>query len=135
MLFNRYYRFDIDIDKLELVHGNPLSTQSEIHYTLRWLALLAGKAGCDLAGGTGIHDGRDVIKTILAGAKVVQICSTLYLNGLEQIGRMLEQLQNWMDDHGYQKLCDMRGLLSQQLTKQPENYERLQYIKLLSGIK
>ena len=135
VLFNRYYRFDIDIDKMELVHGNPLSTQSEIHYTLRWLALLAGKAGCDLAGGTGIHDGRDVIKTILAGAKVVQICSTLYLNGLEQIGRMLEQLQNWMDDHGYQKLCDMRGLLSQQLSKQPENYERLQYIKLLSGEK
>ena len=61
------------------------------------------------------------------------ICSTLYLNGLEQIGRMLEQLQNWMDDHGYQKLCDMRGLLSQQLSEQPENYERLQYIKLLSG--
>jgi len=134
VLFNRYYRFDIDIDKLELVHGNPYSSQNEIHYTLRWLALLSGKAGCDLAGGTGIHDSRDVVKAILAGAKVVQICSALYLNGLEQIGRILQGIEEWMREHGYEKLCDMRGLLSQQLSKQPAHYERLQYIKLLSGI-
>ncbi len=92
VLFNRFYKFDIDIDKLELVHGNPYSTPAEIHYTLRWLSLLTGKVGCDLAGNTGIHDGRDAIKAILAGAKVVQVCSSLYLNGLEQIGKIPESV-------------------------------------------
>ena len=135
VLFNRYYRFDIDIETMELTHGNPFSSSSESHETLRWLSLLAGKAGCDLAGTTGVHTGEDVVKAILAGAKVVQVCSTLYLNGLGQIGRMKEVLACWMDEHGYAKLCDMRGKLCQKLSQQPEYHERLQYIKLLSGIK
>ncbi len=134
VLFNRFYKFDIDVDKLTLVHGNPYSSPAEIHYTLRWLSLLAGKVGCDLAGNTGIHDGRDAVKAILAGAKVVQVCSTLFLNGLEQIGRMQEQMQAWMIEHDFDKLCDFRGLLSQIRSQQPQDYERLQYIKLFTDI-
>lgn len=131
VLFNRFYKFDIDVDKLELVPGNPFSTRQEIHYGLRWLSLLAGKVPCDLAGSTGIHNGRDAIKTILAGAKVAQVCSTLYLNGVEQIGAMLEEMKNWMAEHNYTKLRDFRGLLSQARSENPSDYERLQYIKLL----
>ncbi len=134
VLFNRFYMFDIDIDKLELVHGNPYSTPAEIHYSLRWLSLLAGNVGCDLVGNTGIHDGRDAIKALLAGAMVVQICSTLFLNGLEQIVKMQEQMQAWMREHGHNKLCDFRGLLSQARSEHPEHHERLQYIKLFGGI-
>ena len=134
VLFNRYYKFDVDIDQMVLTHGFPYSTSNEIHYTLRWISLLAGKAGCDLAANTGIHDGRDLVKSILVGAKVVQVCSTLYLNGLEQIGSMLQYLQTWMDEHGYARLCDMRGRLSQQLSKDPGHHERLQYIKLLDSM-
>ncbi len=134
VLFNRFYKFDIDIDKIKLVHGQPYSSPSEINYSLRWLSLLAGKAGCDLAGNTGIHDGRDAVKALLAGAKVVQICSTLFLNGLEQIGVMQNQLKAWMKEHDYEKLSDFRGLLSQIKSKTPEDHERLQYIKSLVGI-
>ncbi len=134
VLFNRYYKFDIDIDKKELVHGNPYSSREEIHYSLRWLSLLAGKVGCDLAGNTGIHDGRDAIKALLAGARVVQVCSTLYINGLEQIGKMLEQIEAWMQEHGHNKLEDFRGQLSQARSKNPGDYERLQYIKLFVGL-
>lgn len=130
VLFNRFYKFDIDIDKLELVHGNPYSSPAEIHYSLRWLSLLAGKIGCDLAGNTGIHDGRDAIKAILAGAKVVQICSTLYLNGLEQINKMQQQMQAWMLEHGHNRLSDFRGQLSQGRSQHPADFERLQYVKL-----
>ena len=134
VLFNRYYRFDIDIDNLKLVPGNPYSTPAEIHYGLRWLSLLAGKVGCDLAGNTGIHDGRDAVKAILAGASVVQICSTLYLNGLEQINKMQLQIQNWMHENNYRKLSDFRGSLSQIRSKKPDDHERLQYIKLFVGM-
>jgi len=134
VLFNRFYKFDIDIDNLELIHGNPYSSSNEIHYTLRWLSLLAGKVGCDLAASTGIHDGQDAIKAILVGAKVVQVCSTLYLNGLEQIRRIQDQIREWLDEHGCDKLSDIRGRLSQQLSEKPDHYERLQYIKLFSEI-
>ncbi|MEJ2202206.1 MAG: hypothetical protein P8X63_14490, partial [Desulfuromonadaceae bacterium] len=71
---------------------------------------------------------------ILAGAKVAQVCSTLYLNGLEQIGCMKSQLESWMSEHGFEKLCDMRGRLRQQISKQPKHHERLQYIKYLTGL-
>ncbi len=134
VLFNRFYKFDIDIDKLELMHGNPYSTPQEIHYTLRWLSLLTGKVPCDLAGSTGIHTGRDAVKAILAGAKVVQLCSTLYVNGLDQIGKIQQEMETWMAEHSYKKLCDYRGLLSQIRSKNPSDYERLQYIKLFVGI-
>ncbi len=134
VIFNRFYKFDIDIDKMELVHGNPYSTPQEIHYTLRWLSLLTGKVPADLAASTGIHSGRDAVKAILAGAKVVQLCSTLFINGLEQIEEIQQEVENWMGKRGYAKLCDFRGLMSQINSENPSDYERLQYIKLFVGI-
>jgi dihydroorotate dehydrogenase (fumarate) len=134
VLFNRFYQFDIDIDLLGLVAGNHLSSPSEIHLALRWISLLAGKIDADLAATTGVHDGADLVKQLLAGAKVVQLCSTLYLNGLGQIGVMLRQLEEWMAEHGFANLGAFRGRLSQARSDRPESFERLQYIKLFVGI-
>jgi len=135
VLFNRFYRFDIDIEKLKVVSGNPLSSPEEINLPLRWIALLSGRIECDLAASTGVHDGIGAIKGILAGAKAIQICSTLYINGIEQIGRMLGEMEDWMKKHNFETLSDFRGKLSQKESDRPELYERLQYIKALSGIK
>ena len=134
VLFNRFYRFDIDIDKRQISGGNPYSTSEELHVPLHWISLLAGRVTCDLAATTGVHDGRDMIKQLLAGASVVQVCSTLYRNGLSQIGLILDQLQEWMNVNGYETPADFRGQLSQMNSQDPESYERLQYIKALVGI-
>jgi dihydroorotate dehydrogenase (fumarate) len=134
VLFNRFYRFDIDVDKRQPSGGNPYSTSEELHVSLRWISLLAGRVACDLAANTGVHDGRDMIKQLLAGASVVQVCSTLYRNGLSQIGSILDQLQEWMQIHGFKSPADFRGQLSQIQSENPRNYERLQYIKALVGI-
>lgn len=134
VLFNRFYQFDIDVDALQLAGGNPYSTAGEMHLPLRWISLLTGRVSCDLAATTGVHDGRDAVKQLLAGATVVQLCSTLYRNGLGQIGRILEQLQDWMETHGFERLEDFRGRLSQARSKRPEDHERLHYIKALVGI-
>lgn len=130
VLFNRFYRFDIDIETQQLKPGNPYSSPAEMSDVLRWLSLLSSKAGCDLAGATGIHEGSDVIKALLAGAKVVQLCSTLYLHGLEQIGVIEKQLGDWMGRNNYHCLADFRGRLSQTASQTPEEHERLQYMKL-----
>ena len=134
VLFNRFYRFDIDVDTLQLAGGNPYSTADELHTSLRWISLLAGRVKCDLAATTGVHDGRDVVKQLLAGATVVQLCSTLYRGGLGQIGLILDQLQEWMQTQGFERLEDFRGRLSQSRSEHPADYERLQYIKALVGI-
>ena len=91
VLFNRFYRLDVDVNSLKVVAGNPYSTQEEIHTSLRWILLLAGKIDSDLAATTGIHDGLDVAKQLLAGAAVTQICSTIYSNGFLQVKAILEQ--------------------------------------------
>ena len=134
VLFNRFYRFDIDVDKLQLSGGNPYSTSEELHVSLRWISLLAGRVACDLAATTGVHDGSDMIKQLLAGATVVQVCSTLYRNGLSQIGLILDHLQEWMQVHGFESAADFRGQLSQVRSEDPGDYERMQYIKALVGI-
>ena len=134
VLFNRLYQLDINIDKLELAPGYRFSSPEEMNTSLRWVALLAGRVRCDLAASTGVHDGAGVIKHLLAGASVAQICSTLYLNGLEQINRILGYLENWMKEHNFDSVDQMRGKMSQMQSDRPELYDRLQYVKALVGI-
>lgn len=134
VLFNRFYQMDIDVERMAVVAGNRLSTPEELHLPLRWIAVLAGRANADLAASTGVHDGKGAIKAFLAGATAVQLCSTLYKNGLHQIRRIQEQVLGWLQEHGYHSVGEIRGLLSQDKSEKPEVYERLQYIKALTGI-
>lgn len=134
VLFNRFYRFDINVDTIQLAGGNPYSTPEELHLPLRWISLLSGRIDCDLAATTGVHTGPDAIKLLLAGATVVQLCSTLYRNGLGQIELILAQLQKWMQARQFECLADFRGRLSQAKSEDPASFERVQYIKALVGI-
>jgi dihydroorotate dehydrogenase (fumarate) len=134
VLFNRFYRFDIDPDHLRLTSGQRLSTPDELSLPLRWIALLSGKIRCDLIASTGIHGGAGVVKQLLAGASAVQVCSTLYRNGLEQIGAMVGEIETWMKNHGFDSIGQFRGKLAQMRSEDPESYERLQYVKALVGI-
>jgi dihydroorotate dehydrogenase (fumarate) len=132
VLFNRFYQLDIDIKKIELVEGNPLSSPNEISNSLRWIALLSGRVECDFVATTGIHTGKDTIKQILAGAKAVEICSTLYKNGLDYIKNMLKEIEKWMDEHNYKNIEEFRGKLGKKEEEKTELYDRLQYIKALN---
>ncbi len=134
VLFNRFYQFNIDIHQMKISAGNRFSTSGEIAQSLRWIALLAGKLDCDLAASTGSHTSEDVIKHLLAGATVVQLCSTLYLNGLSRIGEILKELEEWMTDNDFNSIPEFHGVLAQKNSEHPEMYERQQYMKALVGI-
>jgi len=134
VLFNRFYQFDIDVELEKLKPGYLLSTSAELHLALRWIALMSHKVNCDLAATTGIHSGADVIKVLLAGAKTAQLCSTLFINGPDQIGRILAQLDEWMKKKNYQQICEFQGKLNQLCSQHPDAYERIQYIQALVGI-
>jgi dihydroorotate dehydrogenase (fumarate) len=134
VLFNRFYRPDVDIEKIEVVSGYRYSTPEEIALSLRWVGILSQQVTLDLAGSTGIFDGAGIIKHLLAGAKATMICSTLFINGFRQINTMLDRVRFWMDTHNYESLNNFRGLLSSKSTQKPAYFERLQYIKALVGI-
>jgi dihydroorotate dehydrogenase (fumarate) len=135
VLFNRFYQLDIDVDNIKLLEGNPLSSPNEMSTTLRWIALLSNRIECDFAATTGIHTWKDVIKQLLAGANAVEVCSVLYKNGIMYIKNILEEIENWMNEHNYEKIEDFRGKLSKKEIDKPELYERLQYIKALNKTK
>jgi len=133
VLFNRFYQFDINLDTMELAPGHSLSSPQEIALPLRWISLLSGKVKCDFAASTGVHDADGAAKLILVGATTVQLCSTLYKNGLSRIGTISTDLERLMEKHGFKSIDQMRGKLSQARSDKPELYERLQYIKALVG--
>ena len=127
VLFNRFYSPDIDIDHFQITSGHVLSTPGDISLSLRWIAIMSGRMDCDLAASTGIHDGRDVIKQILAGA------SAIYKHGGERIAEMLHQLETWMKEHEFTTIDQFRGKMSQDSSENPAAYERVQFMKYFRG--
>lgn len=134
VLFNRFYRPDLDIEDIKLKPTMTLSTPQEGMVTLQWIALLSEEIDLDFSASTGVHEASDVIKQILAGARSVQTCSVLFSKGIEHIRTMVNGLAEWMEKKGYTRIEDFRGLLSQEKSADPVEYERSQYIKALVGI-
>ncbi|MBS3775933.1 MAG: dihydroorotate dehydrogenase, partial [Bacteroidales bacterium] len=57
--------------------------------------------------------------------------STIYINKFEQIQKMLDEIDTWMSDKGYNSLDDFRGKLSRDKIKNPFVYKRAQYVDIL----
>jgi dihydroorotate dehydrogenase (fumarate) len=134
VLFNRFFSPDIDIENLEIKTTNVFSNPSELAISLRWIAMMSAHVSCDLAASTGVHDGKALIKQLLAGAKAVQIASVLYKKGFKEIETMLEVLENWMERKNYTRLDQFIGKMSIAQTENPAAYERVQFMKHFSGI-
>jgi dihydroorotate dehydrogenase (fumarate) len=134
VLFNRPYNTDFDIDKIEISHGPVFSSNDEYTHTLRWISILSGHLKCDLSASTGVHDYKAFLKMLLAGATTVQIASALYKEGLNVIPEILKNTIDWMKIHKLETVDSFRGKLSQTNLENPAAVERVQFMKLYSGI-
>jgi dihydroorotate dehydrogenase (fumarate) len=134
VLFNRFYHPDVDIEKFSLVPSELFSTPQDYTQALRWVSILSGRVGCDLVATTGIHDGKTVIKLLLAGATAVEVVSTLYHHGVDRLGGMLSEISGWMRRHGFSSVEDFRGKLRQGESADPAAYERVQFMKATVGV-
>lgn len=131
VLFNRLFQPDIDIGSQREDSPTVLSSRGDYLVPLRWIALLSGKVEASLIGNTGILDGHDVVRMILAGAHAVQVVSAIYKHKLGHIGTMLDQLSGWMDEKQYGSLDDFRGKVSRRDTVDVWSFHRGQYIQAL----
>ena len=127
--FNRFFHPDFDIDNFTIIPSNVLSFPSDLAISLRWTSILSGRLGCDLIASTGVHDGKSVVKQLLAGADAVQTVSTLYKHGVEYVAEMINELKAWMEKHGFEKIDDFKGKMSQVNSPNPAEYERVQFMK------
>jgi len=134
VLFNRFYRFDIDLGGMKLIRAQPMSNADEYHESLRWISLLYQRAGIELSATTGIHSAETAAKFVLAGAGTVQVCSAIFKGGWKAVNTMLDDLRSLAETQGFSSLEAMRGKLSAHSSGKPAEYMRLQYIKALTGI-
>lgn len=133
IIFNRYYQPDIDIERLEARRTLTLSTSGDLLLRLRWLAILRGRVGLQLAVTGGVHTAEDAIKAIMAGADVVQMVSVLLQRGPAWLGQLRRDVECWLEEHEYESLDQARGSMSLGRVAEPEAYERANYLKILQG--
>ena len=130
VMFNRFFEPDINLDTLEMTSSSIYSSPSDLRQSLRWTGIVSGKVqNINIAASTGIHDGEALVKMLLAGATVGQICSTLYMNGFGQIDEILGYLKSFMLKWNFNQISDFRGKLSYSKLSNPVMYERAQFMK------
>jgi len=135
VMFNRFYQPDIDLETLEMKPSVNLSTPQAMRLPLRWVAILYGRVKASLAATSGIHTAEDVLKMLMAGADVTMMASSLLKNGPQRITEVLARMDQWMLEHEYVSVAQMKGSMSQKSVADPSAYERANYMKVLQGYK
>jgi len=124
----------IELYKVETHAKYLLSDPTEYSHVLRWMALLSGRVECPLVATTGIYTGETAIKQLLAGATAVEVVSAIYKHGYPVISEIVEGINKWMDEKGYNSIDDFRGKMNQQSIVNPAEFERVQFMRLYSEI-
>ncbi len=133
VLFNRFYQPDLDIENLTVTPNLQLSTPVEMRLPMRWIAILYGRLDCSLALTSGIHSAEDVIKAVMVGADVANVCSVLLKKGPDYIQTLLAGVTTWMEEHEYESVAQMKGAMSHQSVAEPAAFERANYMKALNS--
>jgi len=133
VLFNRFIQPDLDIETLEVTPNLQLSTSSELRIPLRWTAILYGRVMADLALTGGVHTSQDVLKAMMAGAKVTMLASELLQNGIGRVAEILQGVESWMEEFEYTSIEQMQGSMSQRAVAEPAAFERANYMKALQS--
>jgi dihydroorotate dehydrogenase (fumarate) len=133
VLFNRFYQADIDTEELEVLRTLELSNPYELRLRLRWLAVLSDQVSASLAVSGGVHTPLDAIKAVMTGAHAVQLVSALLRNGPDHLAKVRRGMEEWLEEHEYDSLEQMRGSMSLAKCPDPRAYERANYIEVLQS--
>jgi dihydroorotate dehydrogenase (fumarate) len=129
VLFNRFYQPDIELESLEVVPNVFYSTPMAMRLPMRWIAILYDHVGCSLAATSGIHRGVDVLKMLMVGADATMLCSVLMRRGIEHLRVIEREMIDWMAEHEYASVEQLKGSLSHKNCPDPSAFERAQYMR------
>lgn len=132
-LFNRFYQPDIDLETLEIKPHLELSSSMESLLRIRWIALLRGRVEISIAATGGFHQTEDIVKALLVGADITCLCSALLKNGPEYIALLSQQLHNWLEEHEYESVRQMKGSLSKFCAINPAALEHSNYMHVIKS--
>ena len=134
VMFNKSYRNEVDLEEESLIPGAHISDKSVFTGNLKWVSIASSLVpGADIAISGAVYDGENIIKAILCGAKVTEICSTIYKNGPDYIPHLLSFMTDWMQSHNYETIEQFRGKLNSSIIEDENLYERIQFMKHYSS--
>jgi dihydroorotate dehydrogenase (fumarate) len=133
VIFNRFYLPDFDLERLEVAPRLTLSSPHELLLRLHWVAILYGHVKADLAVTGGVHGSAQVLKAMMAGARVAMMTSALLQNGIAYLTRVRSDVLEWMETHEYSSIAQMQGSMSYRSVAEPAAFERANYMKVLSS--
>jgi dihydroorotate dehydrogenase (fumarate) len=131
VLFNRFYQPDFDLENLEVVSSLTLSRPYELLLRIHWAAILYGHIQADMAVTGGVHGALEVLKAMMAGARVAMMTSALLIHGIEHLENIRAELIDWMESHEYASIRQMQGSMSQRSVADPDAFERANYMQVL----
>ena len=115
----------IDSDELRPVLGGNgygwLSGGPIKNLALRIVYEISKEVDIPVIGVGGIKSGEDAAEFILAGADAVGICTAGITHGPEVYGEVADELEDYMEDKGFQSIEDFKGLIAEK--DYEENYE------------
>jgi dihydroorotate dehydrogenase (fumarate) len=97
------------------------------------VAILYGQLLTDFAITSGVHTHEDVLKALMAGAKVAMTASELLQRGLGRIGEIVSEMTEWMEQREYESVNQMIGSMSRTNVAEPTAFERANYMKVLAS--
>jgi len=133
VLFNRFYQPDYNLETLEVTPNLILSNSHELFLRLHWIAVLYGSVKADMALTGGVHTAADVVKSMMAGARVAMMTSALLKRGISYLDTLATELLIWLGEHEYDSIKQMQGSMSRNSVPQPKAFERANYVKVLSS--
>jgi len=131
VLFNRFYQPDIELESRRTVSHLLLSTEHDLRLPLRWIGLLHGRVGADLAATGGVRTGHDVAKLLAVGAQVAMLCSAIIEGGMDRVRGVIAELKAWLEACGFDSVGGMRGIMSARALGDTSTLERAQYVRML----
>jgi dihydroorotate dehydrogenase (fumarate) len=81
----------------------------------------------------GVHTAEDVVKCMMAGAKVAMTTSALLEQGIAFLRPLIANLHDWLEKHEYDSIEQMQGSMSAKSVANPAAFERGNYLKVLSS--
>lgn len=132
VLFNRFLEPDLDLESLEIVPDLILSQRHEVRLPLRWIAILRDQLRCSLAATSGIHDVSNVVRVLLVGADVAMMTTGLLKHRPACVAPVLNELGNWLAEHEYESVEQLKGSMSRANCPNPSMFERANYMKALA---
>jgi len=135
VIFNRFYQPDFDIEESAVVPRLSLSSPQELLLRLHWAAILFPRINADIAITGGVHSGTDVLKAMMAGARVAMMTSALLKNGIGHLKIVLNELVQWMTEHEHSSIREMQGSMSKRSVAEPAAFERGNYLRVLSSFR